>query len=532
MDLLAAGLLPSLPASFLSGGDLDLLAPLAFTAGPELPPLPAGTPAVESRRGLAEALATANAAYGHPRARDLARRLADPATRVVAAGQQPGLLGGPLYTLVKAVAAARWAERLEAAGQPAVAVFWVATEDHDFRELSRASLLTAEGPRTFTLGADPSPLMPVGMRTLGESVTEVLAAIAAATPGDRYAAWVERLAAWYRPEARFGEAFCRLFAHLLGERCPLLLDAMLPAVKAAERPWLGRLIEARREVDAALKEADRRIREAGHPLQVPPQPGASPLFLLRRGERRKVEWEGDDGFSLRGQGEGAEPVANLLEIVEENPGVVSPGVLARPVLQDALLGTALFVAGPGELSYLPQAAPLYRLLDVPAPAVALRPQVLVLEGHRLEKLPELSLTLEDLVAPGFDLEDLDRALAGRGIGFLEEAEARLGAVLDALREPALAIAPDLERPWEKTRDQATKALATFAAKVRGAAARRDDVRRRRALDLREACRPAGELQERFVSSSHFPGKYGEAFVASLFAQLHTEAPATLQVIVP
>ena len=106
------------------------------------------------RRELAEALRQANDQYGHPEARELAARLADPSTRVVITGQQPGLFGGPLYTLSKAVAAQLWAERLEAAGEPAIALFWMATEDHDFRESSRATFFTTEGVKTFDLGED------------------------------------------------------------------------------------------------------------------------------------------------------------------------------------------------------------------------------------------------------------------------------------------------------------------------------------------------------------------------------------------
>ena len=67
-------------------------------------------------RELAEALAVANRAYGNPEADRLAARLADPAVRVVVSGQQPGLLGGPLYSLAKMVAVSRWAAALEAAG--------------------------------------------------------------------------------------------------------------------------------------------------------------------------------------------------------------------------------------------------------------------------------------------------------------------------------------------------------------------------------------------------------------------------------
>src|SRR5579864_1025709 len=310
VDLVAAGLLPPLPRAFLGGSDLDLLAPLRFLAPGQLPSLPAvsaapgsapaGAAGGRSRAELAVALLASNRSYGHQGADLACKRLADPATRVVVAGQQPGLFGGPLMTFAKLVAAARWAAALEAAGEPAVAVFWVATEDHDYAEVASATVLAADGPRSFDLGPDPQPLVPVGMRALSPAVSEVLRAVAEAVPGERYAEWLRTLARWYQPEARFGESFCRVMAHMLGSRCPLLLDAMHPALKQAEKPWLARLIERRGQLAAALARQDAAVQARGYELRVNPQPGASPLFLLRHGQRRRIEWRGEEGFALRG----------------------------------------------------------------------------------------------------------------------------------------------------------------------------------------------------------------------------------------
>lgn len=78
VDLVAARRLGGLAAALLDGRDRDLLAPLGFLgdfAPPALPP-----PRVD-RAELARGLAAANAAYGHPRAAELAGKLADPADR-------------------------------------------------------------------------------------------------------------------------------------------------------------------------------------------------------------------------------------------------------------------------------------------------------------------------------------------------------------------------------------------------------------------------------------------------------------------
>jgi len=534
-------MLAPLPRAYLAGSDRDLLEPLKFLDPGKLPP--AGDPSrAPDRETLAAGLLRCNRSYGHPAADRLAERLADPATQVVVAGQQPGLFGGPLYTLSKMVAAGRWAAALEAQGHPAVAVFWVATEDHDWHEVARASFPTPQGLLRLELGEDPDPLLPVGMRTLGAGVTGALEALGEARVSDRYASWLETLQAVYRPESRFGEAFSRLAVALLGERCPLLLDSMDPAVKEAEAPWLERLVEERAAWEAASAAADREIESRGYPLQVSPQRGVSPLFELRDGERRRIEWvpphgdggaaalgSDDDRYVLRGTDRPPRPIRELREILAENPAAVSAGVLARPAIQDAILGSTLLVLGPGEMSYMAQAAPSYRVLGIEAPWVALRPQALVLEGHHREKLQEMGLALRDLLGTE---EALEQTLAaGEEVGFVERAQGRVAEALEELRARALELDPNLERPYEKTHQSMLRALDTFGGKVTAAAARLDQVRAQRVERLREVCLPGGTLQERIVSASHWPGKYGPPFVDALWGQMELDG-RRLQVIEP
>jgi bacillithiol biosynthesis cysteine-adding enzyme BshC len=521
--LVAPGRLPPLPAAWLAGRDVDLLAPLRLhRRGSALPPAPA-----VDRQELATGLERANRSYGHPRATELAAKLADPATRVVVAGQQPGLFGGPLYTLLKMVAAARWAAEMEAAGEPAVAVFWVATEDHDWDEAAWAAVWTPDGARRLTLGPDPHPLVPLGMRTLGDGVTAALGELAALFPYEPYASWIATMGRWYRPDARFGEAFSRLAVALLGERCPLVLDSQLPELKVAEQPLLRRLVEQRREVAAALAGADTAIEGRGYPLQVHPQPGTSPLFVLAGAERRRIVWEGADATSgawhSRG-GDGSRPLAELLATVDGNPMVVSPGVLARPVLQDAALGTSLQVMGPGELSYLAQVAPLYTLLGVAAPAVALRPRALLVEERHLATLADLGVTPAQLLGGEAELQ---RALLGGDRGGADPvapAAARILAELETLRGPSLAVDPNLERPWQKTEETIRTALDRFAEKVTRSRAQREEVGGRRLAALRDFCLPEATLHERVLAGAHFRGRYGEAVVDRLWELLDVDEP--------
>ncbi len=511
LDLLARGSLPPLPTALYQGRDHDLLAPVRFLGAGELP---SGSPPDVDRSELARALATANAAYGHPAAESVAAKLADPATRVVVTGQQPGLYGGPLYALSKMVAAVKWAQAIEASGKPAVAVFWVATEDHDWAEVAQAAFLTRAGVQRVDLGPDPAPLLPVGMRSFGPGLEEI----------ERQLEGVDLPRAWYRPNARFGEAFCRLMVSALGERAPLMLDSMLPEVKSLQRPVLERLVDRREEVEAAQKLADAEIERRGYPLQVKPQPGLSPLFMLHGQARRRIAWA-DDGFTLRGLDGEPKPLAELRRIVADNPSVISPGVLARPAVQDALLGTTLQVMGPAELSYMAQVAPVYSVLGIEPPWTTLRPQALVLEERQAAYLEELDVSLGELL--GVELDHLVADKVGEDL--LGPARKHIEEALDALHGPLTAVDKGLEGPLRKTRAHIGRGLDQLNGKVAGAVARRHDVWRRRLEQVRTSCLPDDKAQERYLSVAHFLARYGEGVGDAFLAQLGLD-PRRLHVV--
>jgi uncharacterized protein YllA (UPF0747 family) len=94
---------------------------------------------------------------------------------VIVTGQQVGLFGGPLFSILKALTAVALAKKSEDAGVPAVPVFWLATEDHDLAEVNHVSLPTSDGAlaelRTSAAGVEDSP---VGDVRFGDEITAVV----------------------------------------------------------------------------------------------------------------------------------------------------------------------------------------------------------------------------------------------------------------------------------------------------------------------------------------------------------------------
>ncbi len=518
-------LLPPLPRALLTGEAASLLEPAKLLRFPETlgePRAELSSDRLASRREVAAALAEDNRRWGHPDADSLAQRLADPDCRVVVTGQQPGLFGGPLYALSKMIASVRWAEQIQHNGRPAVAVFWSATEDHDYREVTAVEVLCRGEPRRFGLGADPEPLRPVGERRVDEKMPALIEELRGV---DDRLAWHRALdlaADCYSPGVTLGEGFARLMIALLGEKAPLILDARQPTLKRAQVPYLRRVVERRHEITEACAARDNAITSAGFSLQVIPQPDSSPLFVVEDGERRRVLWTDSDSWSLRGL-EDQQPISTLLDRIADDPESVSPGVLCRPVVQDGVLGTDLLLLGPGELSYFTQVAPLYPWLEVEPPRVALRPQVAVLAPRHLA-------WMHDLAVEGIDPEwlvaseaALERRLAqSHGEDLVGTCHQDLRQRFDEISAAVLALDGNLERPLAKTRQQIQRAMATLAGKVSAAAARQDEVRHRRIETVRESLLPGGRLQERRLNSLWLLGRFGAELAPAIAAQLGLE----------
>src|SRR5512146_2223679 len=163
----------------------------------------------QRRARVAAVLDRQNASFGvGQKAQESLHRFREGAVAVVT-GQQVGLFGGPLYSLLKAASALNAAEELNRVGVPAVAVFWLATEDHDLAEIDHALFPAEPGQlrelRSTSKGQRNSP---VGAVKFAPEI-EKLAEDAASLFGDSQEA--DGLRASYRSGETYGSAFGKLF---------------------------------------------------------------------------------------------------------------------------------------------------------------------------------------------------------------------------------------------------------------------------------------------------------------------------------
>ncbi len=430
---------------------------------------------------------------------------------VVTTGQQAGLLTGPAYTIYKALTAISLAERLQRTlGRPVLPVFWIASEDHDWEEASHAFLLDRENRlrRIDAIAAeDPAersvfevPL--AAPDRLLDAVADVL------IPNDFRDQCLEWVRDAYPEGASLADGFEALLDRLLGERGLLLVRAEDPTIKRLSAAVLRRSLEEGAAQEEALRRRTDELEVAGFHAQVPVLEGGLQVFESGAAGRTRL-FRSEAGIRT-GPDDRVEPLADLLDRLDRDPGRFSPNALLRPVAEAAAMPVVAYVAGPGEIAYYAQNSPLYEHLDVPMPVVFPRAQALLIEGKVQKVLSKYNLSAAELETPVHELttrmarDEVPPAVQSS----LKSIRAAIGSGSGELLASVKDIDPTLKGPVSHARNQSLHAFEEAEKKIVAALKRANDTLGQQLEKARVNLFPEGRPQDRVLNVFHFLARYG------------------------
>jgi bacillithiol biosynthesis cysteine-adding enzyme BshC len=449
----------------------------------------------------------ARALAGQNPSGELLTRFAQPGTVAVVTGQQVGLFSGPAYTIYKALTAACIARTLSERGTPAVPVFWMATEDHDFAEVNHAWVFDAERRPVRLKTHTPASGKPAGTYHLDQSpIGELRAALAGFPHAEEVVAAV---ADAYKPGVTMGAGFRALLLKLLERVGVLVLDPLDPAIREIGAPLIQDAVTAAPELKAALLARGGELAAAGYHAQVLVEEKTSLFFLLAHGERTTLRLKDSECATL----------ANRAE-------AVSPNALLRPVWQDFMLPTVAYVGGPGELAYFAQSAVLYDRLLGRMPMVTPRGGFTLLDARSEKLLARFGLALPDVMVHAEALRKrIARTLVPDSLGTrFGEVSSEAGRLLDALASELQGFDPTLADATAKSRAKVLYQFERLRRKAEREALRRDTRATADTAYLRGLLYPEGHMQERLHSILPFLAQYGLDLVDRLYAQVRPECP--------
>lgn len=447
---------------------------------------------------------------------------------LITTGQQPGLFLGPLYTVYKALTAVRLAGELERrTGRPALAVFWVASDDHDWDEVASCRIVDAE-EELVTLRVDPPPGWEgrsVGSAPLPPAATDLLRQFGAEAGGvvaGSAPRWLGALCEAYEPGRSFGEAFARTLRAALEGLDLAILDSAHPAVRAGATPLYRRIVEAPEMVAEAMLTGLRSVREAGYePALTPPSEGLQ--IFHDDGEARRHVLRADHAFVA---GDAALGRRELLARLDAAPEEFTPAAALRPVLESRLLPVAASVLGPGEIAYWAQLSPLFAALDVRMPVIVPRDAWVLVEPRVDRLLDKLGLDVATVEREGNGIDDrwIERSRPPGVRDGIAALERDLADGFERLETAVDRELPGLRAAAGKAAHRALQALEELGRTVDAAVREHESVALAQAARIRAHLIPGGGAQERTVAAAQFLSRHGRALVRDLLEAARVAAP--------
>jgi bacillithiol biosynthesis cysteine-adding enzyme BshC len=475
-------------------------------------------------------------------------RLGSPNARVVVAGQQPGILAGPLYSVYKAMGAVKLAASLGARhpNLQFVPVFWVASEDHDFPEVRKAIWPGARGEIVEMLIENPDwrPGRMVGTLKCGDVAEALSCQIRETTyETDFRKELLDLIADAYSSEKTWEDAFARLFLRLFAGTGIVLVSPLMNWVRRRGKSIL--LEEAKRagESSRLVIERGEELKRAGLTAEVHRRQDAVNFFWIDEHDGRHPLRVSEEGI-LRGanaENDGAENGAQVLaanaselaKMIESAPASFSYNVVTRPMVQDSILPTVAQLVGPGEGAYFAQIEAVYQKFGVFSPVRYPRPQAVLIQKNVERTLEKYGLNVEEALS-----SDATR-LAKRVL----ERDMKQGAVGDfvALRERQIAEIRALAAKFSDNKPIAAAIDKLIHGMEKGFDTLQDRILYHQHEDeghlnqalvrVEHSLNPAGKPQERILNPlTPFAVNYGMGWIRELAERLSVDPTAGMQLI--
>lgn len=464
--------------------------------------------APQDRDATAELLKLFNERFNlHENALQNIERLREDHSLALVTGQQLGIFGGPLYTILKTVTTIHLAKVLEQKlDRPVIPVFWLADEDHDYDEVKHVRLIDRDEVRSHSLEFNRSSYPPVAEMTLDDSFDSFKEKVEKDLfetdfTGDLW----NLLEDCYVKGNRLDTAFGQLIAKLFSEHGLILAGSNCKSIKEKARHCMKYAIREADQIREVLEEQSSELEATYHRQATIYD---SNLFYLdEEAGRTKILRNGDSWTTDGGQEWTTE---ELLSLIDEHPQKFSPNVFLRPILQDLMVPTLGYVAGPGELAYYGQMKKMYELFERSMPAIFPRMSATIIE-------PAISRILDELP---FEMGDYDDRIEDLESSYVDQAEqhdieaifndwkAKVEKISDMHKSEIKEVDPTLDGAAGKATAVYFGELDKLKGKVYRSVKQQEETQLKRIRKIKANLFPDGALQERIISFIYFMNKYG------------------------
>ena len=450
--------------------------------------------------------------------RENLKKLADPDTVAVVTGQQAGVFTGPLYTIYKAITVVQLAGEITAkTGLQVIPLFWVAAEDHDYLEIDHVDYINkGQEPARLKMDYHPPGKYSVGHIPVTEAVYDLIAQLAEDTnPSEYKTGIVNKLRELAEQSGSLADWFAGVMSWLFKKQGLVLVN---PLDRGLRRLWsdaFADFLQKNDLVNAKVRAGMAKVRAFGVEPQVEEVENNVNLFLYVNKERLLLLKSGDN-YTVRG-GSGQWSLDDLTGTAKNNPELLSPNVVLRPIAQDVLLPILAYVAGPGEISYYALYREVYPLFGQRMPVIYPRVNITLIERGAAKYMAKYGVEFT-CGASGLNkklseyLDSQDRLGIDELFGSFSDG--LKNSYLDLIARVA-AVDPELAKHGHESLNKLVFQVEHFKKKTHQYHRKSCDLVIKRFRTMENQLFPRHDWQERVFNIFPYLFKYGSGFIETL-----------------
>ncbi|AST92152.1 MULTISPECIES: bacillithiol biosynthesis cysteine-adding enzyme BshC [Sutcliffiella] len=440
--------------------------------------------------------------------------LLDEKSVVVVGGQQAGLLTGPLYTISKIISIICLAkEQEQLLNKPVIPLFWIAGEDHDFLEINHVFVqeLNRLKKKSFhdpLAGKKMVSDLIIDKQAMNIWVQDVFHRFG---ESEHTKELVASLESYINQSESYVDFFSFIVSDLFQSQGLVLMNAADSKVREMESSYFTLLMKKNREITNAVLQTQKELSSLNYSETLDIPSTAMNMFIHIDGERRLLHWNEEKEQAYTEQGNSFS-LEELFSKVEQSPQTFSNNVVTRPIMQELLLPTLAFIAGPGEIAYWAELKGAFSSINIEMPPVVPRLTFTLLEREIFSLLEELNVSLDEALDIGVE-EKRKLWLYENELNKMEETLLSLSNEYREMhhkyRQLGEEIVPHLQPVFEKNWLRVDQEFNYMKTLMERSAYEKHQHLMNKYERVQLALKPNNAPQERIMNVYYYMNKYGK-----------------------
>ena len=333
------------------------------------------------------------------------------ATSTVTTGHQLMLLGGSMFFYTKIIDVIKLAKQLSTVENPVLPIFWLASEDHDYQEISSINLF---GKKISCPGENKGPVGRIPKAHFVSFLQDINNILGEGEDFFRIKEIINKAFSLGENLSQITRLFVR---ELFKEEGLLILDADAKELKGLFTEILQKELFQK----LTIKSSEKHISLLKSKYKIQVNPRDINLFFIENKLRKRII-KTNEGFTTPDKFL-SWTNQEMQDLINCSPEKISPNVLLRPLYQELLLPNLAYVGGASEIAYWLELKPVFNAFKVNFPLPLVRNPYFVMSEKNAEWLDKNKISFQTLFKNiDNQVNELTKSLSSDLLSFQEDFE--------------------------------------------------------------------------------------------------------------